>query len=64
HQGDEDRSVPKAQADALVDAMRRAGAPVEYHVYEGEGHGFRKLENVVAELDRTEAFLTRWVLKR
>jgi dipeptidyl aminopeptidase/acylaminoacyl peptidase len=63
-QGDEDRAVPKAQADAMVDAMRRAGAPVEYHVYAGEGHGFRKLENVVDELERTEAFLTRWVLHR
>ena len=63
-QGDEDRAVPKAQADAMVDAMRRAGAPVEYHVYAGEGHGFRKLENVVDELERTEAFLTQWVLKR
>jgi dipeptidyl aminopeptidase/acylaminoacyl peptidase len=63
-QGDEDRAVPKAQADAMVDAMRGAGAPVEYHVYAGEGHGFRKLDNVVDELERTEAFLTRWVLKR
>ena len=63
-QGDEDRAVPKAQADAMVDAMRAAGAPVEYHVYAGEGHGFRKLENVVDELGRSEAFLTRWILQR
>ncbi len=63
-QGDEDRAVPKAQADAMVDAMRHTGAPVEYRVYAGEGHGFRKLENVVDELERTEAFLTRWVLSR
>jgi dipeptidyl aminopeptidase/acylaminoacyl peptidase len=63
-QGDEDRAVPKAQADAMVDAMRRAGAPVDYHVYAGEGHGFRKLENVVDELERAEAFLTKWVLLR
>ncbi|HEX4493837.1 MAG TPA: S9 family peptidase [Acidimicrobiia bacterium] len=63
-QGDEDKAVPKAQADAMVDAMRRAGAPVEYHVYAGEGHGFRKLENVIDEIDRTEAFLTKWVLAR
>jgi dipeptidyl aminopeptidase/acylaminoacyl peptidase len=63
-QGDEDRAVPKTQADTMVDAMRRAGAPVEYHVYAGEGHGFRKLANIVDELERTEAFLTKWVLKR
>jgi len=63
-QGDEDRAVPKPQADAMVDAMRSAGAPVEYHVYEGEGHGFRKLANVVDELERTEAFLGKWLLNR
>jgi dipeptidyl aminopeptidase/acylaminoacyl peptidase len=63
-QGDEDRSVPKPQADAMVAAMRAAGAPVEYNVYAGEGHGFRKLENVIDELERTEAFFAKWVLKR
>jgi dipeptidyl aminopeptidase/acylaminoacyl peptidase len=63
-QGDEDRAVPKPQVDAMVDAMRRAGAPVEYQVYAGEGDGFRKLENVTDELERTEAFLTKWVLER
>ncbi len=63
-QGDEDPAVPKPQADAMVDAMRTAGAPVEYHVYAGEGHGFRKLENVSDEFERTEAFLTKWVLRR
>jgi len=63
-QGSDDNVVPKAQADAMVDAMRRAGATVEYQVYEGEGHGFRHLANVVDELERTEAFLRRWVLMR
>lgn len=63
-QGSEDKVVPRAQADAMVDAMRRAGATVEYQEYEGEGHGFRKLANVADELDRTEAFLRRWVLLR
>jgi len=63
-QGDRDNTVPKAQADALVDALRRSGAAVEYHVYEGEGHGWSKPETVADELDRAEKFLTRWVLKR
>ena len=63
-QGDRDNTVPKAQADALVDALRRAGAAVEYHVYEGEGHGWSKPETVADELERAEKFLTRWVLKR
>lgn len=63
-QGDRDNTVPKAQADALVEALRRAGSPVEYHVYEGEGHGWSKPETVADELERAEKFLTRWVLKR
>jgi dipeptidyl aminopeptidase/acylaminoacyl peptidase len=63
-QGDRDNTVPKAQADALVEALRRHGASVEYHVYEGEGHGWSKPETVGDELERAEKFLTRWVLKR
>jgi dipeptidyl aminopeptidase/acylaminoacyl peptidase len=63
-QGDRDTTVPKAQADALVEALRRTGSAVEYHVYEGEGHGWTKPETVSDELERSEKFLTRWVLKR
>jgi dipeptidyl aminopeptidase/acylaminoacyl peptidase len=63
-QGDRDNTVPKAQADTLVEALRRHGAAVEYHVYEGEGHGWSKPETVSDELERAEKFLTRWVLKR
>jgi dipeptidyl aminopeptidase/acylaminoacyl peptidase len=37
---------------------------VEHHVYEGEGHGFSRPETVQDELERTERFLTRWVLNR
>ncbi len=63
-QGDADRVVPKAQADLMVDAMRAGGATVEYHVYEGEGHGWARPETVEDELTRTERFLTNWVLRR
>jgi dipeptidyl aminopeptidase/acylaminoacyl peptidase len=63
-QGDRDKTVPKAQADAMVEAVRRAGGTVEYHVYEGEGHGWSKPETVADELERAERFLTRWILRR
>jgi dipeptidyl aminopeptidase/acylaminoacyl peptidase len=46
----------------MVAAMRGAGADVEYQVYDGEGHGFRRLTNVVDEYERTERFLQRHVL--
>ncbi|HEY3241521.1 MAG TPA: prolyl oligopeptidase family serine peptidase, partial [Acidimicrobiia bacterium] len=63
-QGDKDDIVPQAQGDRLVDALRRRSAPVEYHVYEGEGHGWSRPDTIVDELDRADRFLTRWVLKR
>ena len=61
-QGRDDKVVPLAQADGMVAAMRAAGADVEYVVYDGEGHGFRKLANVIDEYERTEAFLSRTVV--
>src|SRR5262249_5064201 len=63
-QGSADKVVPQAHSDAIVDAVRRAGGEVEYQVYDGEGHGFRRLGNVIDEYERTERFLTKWVLQR
>lgn len=60
-QGDDDEVVPPAQAQLLVDAVRAAGGTVEHHVYPGEGHGFAKTATIVDELERTLAFLERWV---
>jgi dipeptidyl aminopeptidase/acylaminoacyl peptidase len=63
-QGSADRVVPKAQADSLVGRLERAGGTVEYHVYDGEGHGWSRPEVVTDELERTWAFLQRHVLRR
>jgi dipeptidyl aminopeptidase/acylaminoacyl peptidase len=63
-QGADDTVVPADQAQAMVDAMRGAGAPVEHHVYEGEGHGWARPETIADSLERIDAFLTRWVLTR
>lgn len=61
-QGDEDNVVPLRQAELLVDAVRSTGGVVEDHVYAGEGHGWSKIETVQDELERTHAFLQRWVM--
>jgi dipeptidyl aminopeptidase/acylaminoacyl peptidase len=61
-QGDADKVVPPAQAARLADALRAAGAPVELHVYEGEGHGWSRPETVIDALGRIEAFLAKWVM--
>lgn len=63
-QGSDDPVVPLDQARAIVRAIRANGTPVESHVYRGEGHGFRRLEHRIDELQRTERFLTKWVLSR
>jgi len=63
-QGDADRVVPPAQAARLVDAVRAAGGTVEHHLYAGEGHGWSRPETIADEIDRTLAFLDRWVLHR
>jgi dipeptidyl aminopeptidase/acylaminoacyl peptidase len=63
-QGAQDKVVPPAQAERLVDAMRAAGRTVEYQLYEGEGHGWRMAGTVADELQRTESFLRTWVLER
>ena len=62
-QGDEDKVVPPRQAELVVNAVRTAGGHVDHHVYAGEGHGWSKIETVQDELERTLAFLERWVLE-
>lgn len=47
-QGLEDKVVPPEQSEAIVDALRRSGTPVAYLAFEGEQHGFRKAETIVA----------------
>jgi dipeptidyl aminopeptidase/acylaminoacyl peptidase len=61
--GTDDRSVVRGQSDALVESLRSRHATVEYHLYEGEGHGWSRPETVRDELDRIDAFLTRHVLR-
>lgn len=57
--GSDDPVVPAAQSAELAAVLRSRGVPVEHHVYEGEGHGWRSQATVQDELERTEAFLDR-----
>lgn len=61
-QGDIDRVVPREQSDTIVASLRARGVPHEYHVYEGEGHGWRKSETIDAFYKSVEAFLKTHVL--
>ncbi len=61
-QGDVDQVVPRAQSDTIVEVLRRRGVPHEYHVYEGEGHGWRKSETIAAYYRAADAFLKQHLL--
>jgi dipeptidyl aminopeptidase/acylaminoacyl peptidase len=63
-QGTDDPAVPVGQSRAIAERLERLGRPVELHLYEGEGHGWKKVETVMDELTRVEAFLRRHVLTR
>lgn len=58
-QGAEDKVVPPNQAEAMVEALRRKGLPVAYILFEGEGHGFRKAENLRRALEAELSFYAR-----
>ncbi|KAJ7472147.1 Alpha/Beta hydrolase protein [Mycena latifolia] len=51
-QGDIDRVVPKEQAEAIFQSIQRRGGMVEYKLYPGEGHGWRKEENMIDAQER------------
>jgi dipeptidyl aminopeptidase/acylaminoacyl peptidase len=61
-QGEIDRVVPKSQSETIVASLQRRGVPHEYHVYEGEGHGWRKRETIEAFYKTVEAFLKQYVI--
>jgi dipeptidyl aminopeptidase/acylaminoacyl peptidase len=56
-QGLDDEVVPPSQAEAMVEVLERKGIPYAYLPFEGEGHGFRKEENIRRTLEATLAFV-------
>ncbi|KAI0752561.1 alpha/beta-hydrolase [Daedaleopsis nitida] len=55
-QGSEDAVVPPNQAEGIVETIKKQGGRVEYIVFEGEGHGWRKAENMRAALEKEIGF--------
>ena len=51
--------VPKEQAEAIHNNIKQRGGVVEYKLYAGEGHGFRKEENMCDACERELAFYER-----
>ena len=58
-QGSEDRIVPPNQAETMRKALLAKGIEVECHVFDGEGHGFRRAENIRHVVAAEYAFFAR-----
>jgi dipeptidyl aminopeptidase/acylaminoacyl peptidase len=58
-QGLDDKVVPPAQAEVIVKALEQRGIPHAYIAFAGEGHGFRKSENVKRALEAHLSFLAQ-----
>lgn len=56
--GATDPRVVKAESDQMVQRLRELGRPVEYLVFEDEGHGFSKTANQVRAYGAAARFLS------
>jgi dipeptidyl aminopeptidase/acylaminoacyl peptidase len=61
-QGTDDTVVPQNQSDTIVASLKRRNVPHEYHLYSGEGHGWRKRETIEAFYTALDTFLRRYVI--
>ena len=60
--GENDVVVPPAQSAEVVAALQRRGVPHIYHLYPGEGHGFRKTETIEHFYAAVDQFLRQYVV--
>lgn len=58
-QGANDPRVLQVESDEMVEAVRANGVPVEYVIFDDEGHGFRKKENQIEGYKAILAFLDK-----
>lgn len=55
-QGADDEVVPPSQAEVMVEALERKRLPYAYLLFEGEGHGFRRADTIVAAIEAELSF--------
>jgi len=61
-QGADDKVVPPAQSDSIVETLRRNGTPHQSTFYEGEGHGLRKTQTIEHFYKAVDGFLRKHVI--
>ena len=49
----------RRQAEVIVEALKERGVPYAYIAFEGEGHGFRKAENIKRATAAHASFLAQ-----
>jgi dienelactone hydrolase len=59
--GGKDKRAPLNQAEAMRDALVKAGRPPEWFLAPDEGHGFYDTKNVTEFYQRLEAFLAKHI---
>jgi dipeptidyl aminopeptidase/acylaminoacyl peptidase len=60
-QGKNDPRVPYTEAEQIVEALRKRNAPVEYRLFDDEGHGIAKLSNRLIVYPLVADFLDRYM---
>lgn len=62
-QGSQDPRVLQVESDEIVAGVKKNGVPVEYVLFEDEGHGFMKKENQIEAYSRVLEFLDAYLKK-
>ena len=62
-QGSQDPRVLQVESDEIVEGVRKNGVPVEYVLFEDEGHGFIKKENQIEAYRKVLEFLDKYLKK-
>ena len=60
-QGANDPRVLQVESDEIVAAVKKNGVPVDYVLFEDEGHGFRKKENEIEGYGKILTFLDTYL---
>ena len=60
-QGANDVRVLQVESDEIVEGVKANGVPVEYIVFDDEGHGFRKKENEIKGYAAILDFLDKYL---
>lgn len=60
-QGANDVRVLQVESDEIVNAVKAKGVPVEYVIFDDEGHGFLKKENEIEGYGQIKDFLDKYL---